>query len=244
MNLRIIRRALLFSTVAALLLVVIGLVVYNLFLISPDEDPSATSSGEPPTSQAARDEAVDESQSGGPLPQQQDALGDWVVQPSNVQELVFASDLIVIGQFTDIASTDVVMPTGYVLGSHEPEPTGVTFTNIEFTITRYLVGSGPEVLLVRQMGDLVNTDGPTMFPKPEFNRPILMFLVCDTSVPDSSGENVWWSHLGMWGRMSTNEEEIRVIRYEDGSRTPVPFLSGLSMDEAIDQIVEMARAPQ
>lgn len=64
---------------------------------------------------------------------------------------------------------------------------GVTFTNLRLEVDSYHKGDGPDVLLLRQSGDLRSSNGSLEFPKPMEGERMLVFLTREVG----RVENVW-----------------------------------------------------
>lgn len=178
--------------------------------------------------------------SAGPLPYAEGYV-NWVGPNESLDSLLSESELVVIGRITGIESVDVVYPNGYDpndpsmnehLGGVSP---GVTFTNLRLEVDSYHKGNGPEVLLLRQTGDLRTSNGSLEFPKPKEGERMLVFLTREVG----RGENVWASNRGPWGRV-LGEDDGLVYAWGDGPRA-VPFFTGMTLDEAAALVEEQSK---
>jgi hypothetical protein len=108
---------------------------------------------------------------------------------------------------------------------------------MDVEVERYLKGEGSDEILLRQFGDLANGDCYPEFPPPEFGKPMLLFLTRD----ERSGENIWSSHRGPWGRLI---EERGDVRYANGDKAAVPFLSDKRMSDVINDVEALVAQAQ
>jgi hypothetical protein len=164
----------------------------------------------------------------------QSGFFDPVAPAESLEQLTAESDIVVIGEVTGFFDSDVVYPDGCDPSKPEPGlPAGVNpglqFTNMHLDVERYLKGDGSGKILLRQFGDLASGSCYPEFPTPEFGKTMLLFLTYD----DRSGENVWASHRGPWGRLI---EERGDVRYANGDKAAVPFLSDKRMSDVINDV--------
>ena len=148
---------------------------------------------------------------------------DWVGQPAGIEQLVRDADAIIVGSVIRIVSRESVYPHG-IDRTAPQRGTGIEFTNIEVRVERVLQGKVGGTILLRQMGDLEHSLGFREFPRPEVGKPMLLFLT-----RESSGENVWASDLGPWGRAI---ESGGTMRFCDGDATEIPWFKGMRLDAA------------
>lgn len=171
-----------------------------------------------------------------------EGMVDWVGPATSLAEMEQESEIIVVGQVVGIVGTDRVYPIGYdASDGHLPEGVdrGITFTNLEVKVTRYLKGDGSPTITLRQTGDLARTNGPLEFPKPKFGEPMILFLTAERE----RGANVWASSRGPWGRLS-EQHGTMFYAWGDGPRE-VPWAARMTFDETtahIQAAVESARA--
>lgn len=133
--------------------------------------------------------------------------------------------------------TDRVYPIGYdASDGHLPEGVdpGITFTNLEVKVTRYLKGEGSATITLRQTGDLVKTSGLLEFPKPKFGEPMILFLTAERE----RGENVWASSRGPWGRLS-EQNGTMFYAWGDGPRE-VPWAARMTFEQTAALVQEAA----
>ena len=151
------------------LLVTVGLGVWLLDLL-PGQGPNPVSVGSDQVEKVFGDSSTP-NYSGGHF--------DWLGPYSSLDVRIDRSDLIVVGKVVAVDRVVNDYPDNYdVADPHRPKGIsgGLKFSILRVEVTEYLKGSGPPELTMRQVGDLIKTDGYREFPKPPFNVPMILFL--------------------------------------------------------------------
>ncbi len=161
---------------------------------------------------------------------------DWAGPARSLEAAVAGSEVIVRGRFVRPNEAEVIYPDGYdddCCSEFEGGP-GLSFTPVAFQVEEYLMGSGPEELLVLQPGDLRRSRGYAYFPEPDYGEETILF-----ASPWNELANTWHTHQGIWGRVVIREGAA-VLPQDLSEQRPSPYFPGArSLDDVEESVAQM-----
>lgn len=155
--------------------------------------------------------------------------------PENLNDLMAESEIVVRGRVVEFLSMDQVYPDDYDPEAEPPREgvdIGVPFSNYRVVVSEYIVGSGPDEIVLRQLGDATGTRPAfSEFPHVDEGSEVVLFLApVKREVPGLT--DVYRAPAGPWGQFV---EQSGRLEHADGA--PVT----LSDAETLAELAERAR---
>ena len=146
--------------------------------------------------------------------------------------------MIVTGRIVGLVDVDQVYPEGSRTTATPPRDgidLGVAFSNVRVEVSEYLLGEGPQEIVLRQFGDVRDDQLSWAQFVPGVDEEVILFL---RPVEDQRTDldDLYWPVLGWWGEMV-----VRDGRVEHFDGVPVAFVGDATAEAVTGDVRRLPR---